>query len=64
MKKDFRYDKSRYDSSKKQKFQECMEYILEHTYGNSLMNTALCEKLGYNIDDKEEFQKFKSMMGE
>ena len=59
----FRYDKSRYNSIKKQAFQECMEYCLEHTYGNTLLNTELCRILGYNIENELEFFKFKSIMG-
>lgn len=59
----FRYDESRYESAKKQQFQECMEYCLEHTYGQTLLNTELCRLLGYNINDEHDFMKFKSMMG-
>lgn len=60
---DFRYDESRYNSAKRQAFQECMDYCLEHTYGNTLLTTELCRILGYNIEDEEEFKKFKSTMG-
>lgn len=63
MKINFRFDKSRYDSAKKQNIQECMEYILEHKYGESIMNNDLAKILGYNIDDEEEKRKYKSIMG-
>lgn len=60
---DFRYDESRYESAKKQAFQECMEYCLEHTYGNTLLESELGRILGYNLDTEEEYRKYKSIMG-
>lgn len=62
MKPNFRYD-SRYQLLKKQNMQEAIEFILEHNYGDTMSFGQLSTILGYNIDDKEEKMKFRSMMG-
>ena len=62
MKVEFKFKKAIYNSEKMQKIQECMEYVLEHDYGQMLLNTELAKKLGYNIENEIEQKKFKSMM--
>ena len=56
-----RYD-SRYDSQYKEKIGELVELILEKGYGGTIPNTEACKVLGYNIDNEEEFKKYKSTM--
>jgi hypothetical protein len=56
-----RYD-SRYESEYKQRIQETVEYILDKNYGDTLSNIDLGRMLHYNIDNDEEFKKYKSTM--
>lgn len=62
MKPNFRYDVSRYESSKRQAFQECIEFILNHNYGQSVLHTDLAQILKYNIEDEKEKKKYKVMV--
>lgn len=61
MNNDFRYQGER-DSKKKQNIQETVEYILDKKYGSTLTHNELANLLQYNIDDEEEFKKYKSTM--
>lgn len=61
MKPEFRYN-GEYQSQKKQHKQECIEYILNKNYGDTISNGTLAEILKYNTDNKEEYKKFKLMM--
>lgn len=62
MKLESRYD-SRYNSEYKQRIQETVEYILDKKYGSTINFDKLAKILHYNIDDEQEFKKFKSTMG-
>ena len=62
MKEDFRYQ-GEYESKKKQNIQEAVEYILAKNYGSTILHQELAKILGYNIDDEDEFKKYKSVMG-
>jgi hypothetical protein len=62
MKKEFRYN-GEYESAKKQHIQETVEYILDKGYGQTLTHSELGKILHYNIDDEEEFDKYRSTMG-
>lgn len=57
----FRYQ-GEYESKKKQNIQEAIEYILDKDYGSTLLHQDLARILQYNIDDEDEFQKYKSVM--
>jgi len=61
MKQNFRFEGER-TGNKTQHIQETVEYILDKDYGSTLTNTELGRILGYNIDDEEEFYKYKSTM--
>ena len=61
MKQNFRYEQER-DSKKKQYKQEVIEYILNESYGSTISNQQLAIMLQYNIEDEEEYKKFKLMM--
>lgn len=61
MKQNFRFEQER-DSKKKQNKQEVIEYILKKDYGSTITNEQLAEMLQYNIEDEEEYHKFKTMM--
>ena len=61
MKRDLRYV-GEYNSKKKQNIGEVIEYVLSFNYGTTLENTELGKILGYNINDEEEFLKYKSTM--
>lgn len=61
MKQNFRFEQDR-DSKKKQYKQEVIEYLLEKEYGSTVTNEQLGNMLHYNIDDEEEYRKFKTMM--
>ena len=61
MKQNFRFEQER-DSKKLQNKQEVIEYILNEPYGETLLNEELGIMLGYNIEDEEEFKKYKNMM--
>jgi hypothetical protein len=63
MKQNFRFEQER-DSSKKQYKQEVIEYILNEPYGIVINNDELGPMLKYNIDDEEEFKKYKAMMNQ
>lgn len=62
MKQNFRYE-GEYESQKKQHKQETIEYILDKDYGTTLTYSELGKILHYNINDEEEFKKYRSMMG-
>lgn len=62
MKVDFKFKGVVYNSKKKQNIEECMEFVLNHTYGETLLNNELAKILGYNIEDELEYRKFKTMM--
>lgn len=62
MKEDFRYQ-GEYESKKKQNIQEAVEYILAKNYGSTILHQELAKILGYNINDEDEFKKYKSVMG-
>lgn len=61
MKQSFRFEQTN-ESSKKQYKQEVIEYILEKPYGTTVGNDQLASMLHYNIDNEEEYHKFKTMM--
>lgn len=61
MKEDLRYV-GEYNSKKNQNIGEVIEYVLSFNYGTTLENTVLGKMLGYNIDNEEEFKKYKSTM--
>lgn len=58
---DFRYQGER-DGKKKQNIQETVEFILDKNYGSTLTHDELGKILGYNVDNEEEFEKYKSTM--
>ena len=62
MKQNFRFEQTN-DSAKKQYKQEVIEYILNEPYGSILTNDELATMLRYNIDDEDEYKKYKNMMG-
>ena len=55
-------NKQEYQTSKSQNKQEVIEFILNKDYGETLSNYELAKMLKYNIDDEEEYHKFKTMM--
>lgn len=57
-----RYD-SRYNSEFKDRIADLVEHILNKHYGETVLNQEAAKILHYNIDDEEEFKKFKSQMG-
>lgn len=61
MKQNFRFEQTN-ESAKKQYKQEVIEYLLEKEYGSTVTNEQLGSMLHYNIDDEEEYKKFKTMM--
>ena len=61
MKQNFRFEQSN-ESAKKQYKQEVIEYLLSQEYGSTVVNETLANMLHYNIDDEEEYHKFKTMM--
>lgn len=61
MKQNFRFEQTN-ESAKKQYKQEVIEYLLEKEYGSTVTNEQLGNMLHYNIDDEEEYHKFKTMM--
>ena len=61
MKINFRYNGER-ESKKKQNIQETVEYILAKNYGDTLTHNELIRILGYNINNEDEFKKYKSIM--
>lgn len=61
MKVNFRYEQT-YNSEYKQRIQETVEYILERKYGETISNSDLAKKLHYNIENEDEFKKYKSTM--
>ena len=61
MKQDFRYEQER-DSKKRLDIQEVVEYILNRKYGETLLHEDLAKLLRYNIEDEEEYYKYKAMM--
>lgn len=61
MKQDFRYQ-GEYESKKKRNIQEAIEYILDKDYGSTLLHQDIAKILQYNIDDEDEFKKYKSVM--
>lgn len=61
IKTNFRYD-SRYNSEHKQHFQETIDYILEQEYGSTIPFEKLGQLMHYNLENEEEFKKFKSQM--
>ena len=61
MKEDLRYV-GEYNSKKNQNIGEVIEYVLSFNYGTTLENTELGKILRYNINDEEEFLKYKSTM--
>lgn len=62
MKNNFRYE-SEYNSKKKQNIQETVEYILNQEYGSTLSDVELAKMLNYNINDDNEWLKYKTTMG-
>lgn len=58
---DYRYT-GEYNSKKKRNIQEVVEYILDKPYGSTIDNADLAHILQYNIDDEEEYHKYKSIM--
>lgn len=60
---DYRYQGEYDNTAKKQYIQTTIEFILNNERGTTILNTALAEMLNYNIDDEQEFKKFKSTMG-
>lgn len=61
MKQNFRFEQEK-DSKKKQYKQETIEYILNEPYGSTITHKELGKMLAYNIDDEEEYKKYKIMM--
>lgn len=61
MKQNFRFEQIN-DSKKKQNKQETIEFILNKEYGTTITNEELGRLLGYNINDEDEFKKYKSLM--
>ena len=61
MKQNFRYEGER-NSKKKQNIQEAIEYVLNKKYGDTLTHIELSRILQYNIDNDDEFKKYKSVM--
>lgn len=61
MKQNFRFEQTN-ESSKKQNKQEVIEYLLNKEYGSTITNEELGSMLGYNIDDDEEYHKYKAIM--
>jgi hypothetical protein len=61
MKQNFRFEQDR-ESKKKQYKQEVIEYILEKPYGVTIGHEQLASMLHYNIDDEEEYHKYKTLM--
>ena len=61
MKQNFRYEHQR-DSERKQCKQEVIEFILSEPYGSTITDEKLAKMLRYNIDDEEEYHKYKTMM--
>lgn len=61
MKQNFRFEQSN-ESAKKQYKQEIIEYILKQPYGTTMLDETLAHILHYNIDDEEEYHKYKTLM--
>ncbi len=61
MKQSFRYEQEK-DSAKKQYKQEVIEFILNEPYGTTITYEKLAKMLRYNIDDEEDYYRFKQMM--
>jgi len=61
MKMNFRYEGER-NSQYKQKISECVEYILDKKYGDTLSHEELSHILGYNINDEMAEKQYKSSM--
>ena len=61
MNNDFRYQ-GEYDSKKKQNIQETVEFILNKNYGTTIIHEELAGILGYNMENEDEFKKYKSVM--
>lgn len=62
MKKNFRYE-SEYNSKKKQNIQETVEYILKQEYGSTISDVELAKILNYNINDDNDWIRYKAIMG-
>lgn len=61
MKQNFRFEQTN-ESSKKQNKQEVIEFLLNKEYGSTITNEELGRMLGYNINDDEEYHKYKAIM--
>ena len=61
MKQNFRFEQINH-SAKKQNKQEIIEFILNKEYGTTITNEELGKLLRYNIEDEEEYKKYKSLM--
>ena len=61
MRQNFRFEQTN-ESSKKQYKQEVIEYLLDKEYGSTVTNEHLGNMLHYNIDDEDEYKKYKSIM--
>lgn len=61
MKHNFRFEQP-YESDKKQYKQEVIEYILESPYGITISDEKLGKMLHCNIEDEEEYHKYKTLM--
>ena len=57
----YRYQ-GEYESKKRHNIQLAVEFILEKNYGSTIGHIELANILQYNIDDEEEFKKYKSTM--
>ena len=51
------------NSIKNQNIAETVEYILTMQYGSTVSNDKLAKILGYNLDDDNEYRKYKGTMG-
>ena len=57
---DYKYKGEYENTSKRQYIQATVEFILNNKKGTTILESALAEMLNYNIDDKDEYIKFKS----
>ena len=57
----FRYEGEK-NSSKRQNIQQVVEYILNQDFGLTIQHDKLAKMLMYNINDEDEFRKYKSTM--
>lgn len=57
------YDNYRYSNTKlKERIQECVNYIMSKNYGETVLDTDLSKILKFNLDNVEDYKKYKRIM--